>query len=56
MREFRKQNPRIDYYPTPEAFAAIERLRNQFPKFNTRELLDALVVEGIKVFTPRASP
>ena len=52
MTEFRKQNPRIDYYPTQDAAAVIERLRKCNPTFCTRELLDVLIVKGGKVFFP----
>lgn len=52
MTAFRKLNPRIDYYPTPDAVAAIERLRKCNPNACTRELLDALVVKGGKVYFP----
>ena len=54
MREFRKVNPRIDYYPTEQAVSAMERFRKIYPKFTTREVLDALVVAGIKAFTSQA--
>ncbi len=52
MTDFRKQNPRIDYYPTPDALAAIERLRKTTPNASTRELIDTLVVAGEKVWFP----
>lgn len=55
MVEFRRQNPRIDYYPMPDAVAAIERLRKAKPGVCTRELLDALVVKGGKAFFPDES-
>lgn len=46
MRKFRQANPRVDYYPIPDAVAAIEWLRERNPKVTTRELIDSLVVEG----------
>ncbi len=52
MTAFRSQNPRIDYFPTPDAVAAIERLRKTTPNASTRELLDTLVVAGEKVWFP----
>ena len=52
VRRFRKKNPRIDYFPTPDAVAAIERLRRAHPSTCTRELLDMLVVEGGKSWFP----
>jgi hypothetical protein len=52
MTEFRKQNPRIDYYPTANAAAVIERLKKCNPNACTRELLDALIVKGGKVYFP----
>jgi hypothetical protein len=50
MTAFRRQNTRIDYYPTQDAAAVIERLRKCNPTFCTRELLDVLIVKGGKVF------
>ena len=52
MTDFRKQNPRIDYYPTAHAAAVIERLKKCNPNACTRELLDALIIKGGKVFFP----
>lgn len=52
MTDFRRQNIRIDYYPTADAAAVIERLRKCNPKACTRELLDALIVKGGKAFFP----
>ena len=52
MTAFRRQNTRIDYYPTQDAAAVIERLRKCNPTFSTRELLDVLIVKGGKVFFP----
>lgn len=52
LANFRRQNPRIDYYPTPEAAAAIERLRQSNPGFCTRELIDTLVVKGCNALFP----
>lgn len=50
MREFRSHNKRIDYYPTPEATDAIERLRLLHPTAPTRALLDMLVLAGIRKY------
>ena len=52
VRKFRSENPRIDWYPTPQSVAAIERLRRANPGVSTRELIDALVVAGGKAFFP----
>lgn len=52
MANFRRQNPRIDHYPTPDAAAAIARLRRCNPGMCTRELVDALIVKGGKAFFP----
>lgn len=52
MTAFRKLNPRIDYYPTANAAAVIERLKKCNPNACTRELLDALIVKGGKVYFP----
>jgi hypothetical protein len=48
MHKFRKQNRRYDYYPTPEAIAAIERMKKFHPDAPTRALIDLLLVAGIK--------
>ncbi len=56
MRKFRKENPRIDYYPLPSAVAAIERLRTHHPDAPTRAIIDMLVVAGIKALCPRIAP
>lgn len=52
LTNFRSQNPRIDYYPTPDAAAAIERLRKFNPGVCTRELIDVLVVKGCNALFP----
>lgn len=52
MQKFRRENFRVDYYPIPEAVSAIERLRQSKPGVCTRELIDILVMEGIKTFFP----
>lgn len=52
VRKFRSENPRIDYFPTPDAVSAIERLRQSKPGVCTRELLDMLIVEGGNVWFP----
>jgi hypothetical protein len=52
MSKFRKDNPRIDYYPAPDAAAAIERFRLHHPNVPTRALVDVLVVAGFKALAP----
>lgn len=47
LAKFRNANPRIDYYPVPDAVAAIESLRLRDPTRSTRELIDTLVVTGM---------
>ena len=56
LEKFRQVNPRIDYYPTPEAMAAIEWLRERHPKASTRELIDALVGKGKEALSGKAKP
>lgn len=56
MQKFRRVNPRIDYFPTEDAVAAIERLRQSKPGVCTRELLDMLVVEGVAAYFPERKP
>lgn len=52
MQKFRCENKRFDFYPTEDALAVIERLRKCNPGATTRELLDALIVKGGKVYFP----
>ena len=54
MQKFRRMNPRIDYYPVPDALSAIERLRQSKPVVSTREIIDCLVVAGIKAYFPES--
>ncbi len=54
LQKFRRENPRIDYYPTPDAVSAIERLRQSKPGVCTRELLDMLIVKGGSVWFPES--
>lgn len=54
LHKFRRENPRIDYYPTPDAVSAIERLRKSKPGVCTRELLDMLIVKGGSVWFPES--
>lgn len=49
MQRFRKVNRRIDFYPTTDALAALERLRQSRPHESTRLLLDRLVIAGAKL-------
>ena len=52
MTKFRRENPRYDYYPTADAAKIIECVRKRNPGSCTREILDALIVKGGKVFFP----
>ena len=54
VRKFRQSNPRIDYYPMPDAAAAIQRMREQYPTASVREVIDTLSVEGAKAFPDKA--
>jgi hypothetical protein len=56
MQKFRKENKRVDYYPMPDAVAAIERLRQHYPDAPTRALIDMLVMAGIKALTAKVTP
>jgi len=56
MQKFRRVNQRIDYYPVPDAVAAIERLKQSRPGVSTREIIDMLVVEGIAAWFPERNP
>lgn len=53
MQKFRRENPRIDYYPTKEAATAIAQLRQSHPGESTRLLVDMLVCAGIKALKPK---
>lgn len=53
-QKFRKVNRRFDYYPTTDALATIERLRQSKPGESTRLLLDRLVLAGAKAFFPES--
>jgi hypothetical protein len=41
---------RVDYLPTPEAWAVVQRVRLHFPKATIRQVLDLLVETGGKAF------
>lgn len=51
MRRYRRENPRIDYYPTPEARAAIAEAQKAFAGYPARAVLDFLIVTGFKAFS-----
>ena len=55
MSKFRKENKRVDYYPTADAIAAIERLKPHYPDAPTRAIIDMLVVAGIKALTAKVT-
>ena len=55
MAKFRRENRRHDYFPIPQAQAAIERLGKAMPDLCTRELIDTLVLKGEKAFFPDAA-
>jgi hypothetical protein len=46
QQKFRKQNPRIDYSPTPAALAVIHKLQAQLPDWNRRQVMDLLIELG----------
>ena len=56
MQKFRKENPRHDYYPIPDAETAIEQLRQHYPDAPTRALIDMLVVAGANALLPKVTP
>ena len=56
MKKFRKENRRVDYYPMPDAVAAIERMKPHYPDEPTRAIIDMLVMAGIKALLPRVMP
>lgn len=52
VRPWRKGRRRFDYYPSTEALAAIDRLRESDPTFTTQEVLDILIEEGDRALHP----
>lgn len=54
MQKFRRENRRIDYYPTEDAHLAIERLRKTKPAVCTREIIDMLVMAGNNAYFPKS--
>lgn len=54
LAAWRKDNPRIDYYPEPEVAELIERARAQNPRHSMRAILDALIVAGYKALSGSA--
>ena len=49
VRRFRMNWRRIDYYPAPDAFKEIDRIRELNPKHTIGQLLDFLVLQAAKV-------
>ena len=54
LQKFRKENRRVDFYPTRDSLAALERLRQRRPHESTRLLLDRLVIAGAKSIFPES--
>ena len=48
VRRFREKWRRIDYYPAPDALKEIDRMRELNPKHTIGQLIDYLVLQGIK--------
>ncbi len=44
MRTYRKTKIRLDYYPSPAARAAIDRLHERYPAHPIRSIIDAMVL------------
>lgn len=55
MRRYRRENPRLDYYPTPEARAAIAEAQKAFAGYPARAVLDFLIVTGFKAFSGKGA-
>jgi hypothetical protein len=51
VRRFRKDNPRIDYYPSEQAEAAINELHKANASFPIRSIIDHLVLRGAKAIS-----
>lgn len=51
LKRFRKDNPRIDYYPSEDAEAAITATHKANPKYPTTRIIDFLIVKGFKAFS-----
>lgn len=48
VRRYRMKWRRIDYYPAPDALKEIDRMRELNPTHTIGQLLDYLVLQGIK--------
>ena len=48
VRQFRTRNRRIDYYPSPEASAKLDQVRELNPNHPIGELIDYLIANASK--------
>ena len=48
LTNFRRVNPRIDYYPGGDAQQAIKRVMLRNPRHTRQDVLDALICAGAK--------
>ena len=56
VRRFRINCRRIDYYPAPEALTAIDKMRELNSQHTIGQLLDYLVLRGMKATSGNSQP
>ena len=56
VRRFRKNWRRIDYYPAPDALKEIDRMRELNQQHTIGQLIDYLVLQGIKPTSGNTPP
>lgn len=56
VRRFRMNWRRIDYYPAPDALKEIDRMRALNPTHTIGQLIDYLVLQGIKTTSGNTPP
>ena len=56
VRRFRMNWRRIDYYPAPDALKEIDRIRELNPTHTIGQLIDYLVLQGIKPTSGNTPP
>lgn len=56
VSRFRKNLRRIDYYPGPDALKEVDRMRELNPAHTIGQLIDYLVLQGIKPTSGNTSP
>ena len=52
LQRFRRDFARYDYYPSPAAHNAVQRMRQAYPGKSRRVILDSLIAAGIRAYLP----